>query len=305
MKTCIVTGGAGFIGSHIVDRLIQKQYRVVVIDNLSSGKKENLNPKAILYKLDIRNPQVLDIFQKEKPYAVFHFAAHIEARKSVEDPVLDALENIIGTLFVLEQCRKNKVKKIVFTSSGGEVYGDAKKIPTPESYDPNPISPYGVAKLAVEKYLKAYERLYAISPLTLRLGNVYGPRQNPKGEAGVVAIFTAAMLNREKLYIHGDGKQTKDYIFIDDVIDVVLKAFEQDATGVFNIGTQKETSVNDIFLQLKELTNSKIVPLYTLPPLILFRRGALSIAKARREFQWKPKASLKEGLRTTVEWFKK
>lgn len=305
MKTCLVTGGAGFIGSHVVDSLIQKGYKVCVVDNLSTGKKENLNPKATFYKADVQSPEISKIFKKEKPYAVFHFAAHIEARKSVEDPLADMKTNIGGTLSVLEQCRNYKVKRFIFASSGGEVYGDAKKVPTPETYDPAPVSPYGVAKLASEKYVKVYERLYSISSLILRLGNVYGPRQNPKGEAGVVAIFTGAMLQKTKFFIHGDGTQTKDYIFIDDVMDAIMRAFHQNKTGIFNIGTGKETSVNEIFLQLRALTYSKAHPAHVPPPLILFKRGALSIVKAKRQLHWEPKTALRDGLRRTVDWFKK
>ncbi|MBI1985038.1 MAG: GDP-mannose 4,6-dehydratase [Candidatus Wildermuthbacteria bacterium] len=305
MKTCLITGGAGFIGSHLADALIHKGYRVVIIDNLSTGRRENVNPKAFFHKTNIQNPRVSRIFQKEKPFAVFHFAAHIEARKSVGDPIADALSNICGTLSILEQCRKYNVKRFVFASSGGEVYGDAKDIPTPETYDPAPVSPYGVAKLAAEKYIEAYEKLYSISPLILRLGNVYGPRQNPKGEAGVVAIFTGAMLQKTGFFIHGDGKQTKDYIFIDDVIEAIMKAWRKNKSGIFNIGTGKETSVNEIFLQLRKLTRSETDPRHVSPPLILFRRGALSITKAKRQLHWKPKTVLEKGLYKTVAWFKK
>ncbi|MDO8577325.1 MAG: GDP-mannose 4,6-dehydratase [Candidatus Wildermuthbacteria bacterium] len=305
MKTCLVTGGAGFIGSHIADSLIQHGYRVCVVDNLSTGKKENLNPKARFYKADVQSPVVSKIFKKEKPCAVFHFAAHIEARQSVYDPVGDAKENILGTVSILEQCRKNNIQKIVFASSGGEVYGNATKIPTPETHGPNPISPYGVAKLAAEGYIKAYEKLYVISPLILRLANVYGPRQNPNGEAGVVAIFTNAMLQKTGFFIHGSGKQTKDYIFIDDAIGAIMKAFRENRSGVFNIGTGKETSVNEIFLQLRELTHWEGTVKHVSPSSILFPRGALSITKAKRQLRWKPKTTLKEGLHKTVAWFKK
>jgi UDP-glucose 4-epimerase len=303
-KTILVTGGAGFVGSYLVDRLIKENYRVVVIDNLSSGKKENLNQKAKFYKFDICNPKILSIFKKEKPEIVFHFAAHINARESVSDAVSDAKTNILGSLNVLESCRKCKVKKIIFASSGGEIYGAAKKIPTSENYPPSPLSPYGVGKLAVEKYLDSYFKIFKLPYLALRYGNIYGPRQNPKSEAGVVAIFTTKMLNNISPFIHGDGKQTKDYIFIEDAIDATFLSFKKDLKGVLNIGTGKEVSVLEIFHQIKKLTGSQIKEKYTPFPLGGFKRGCLSIQKAKKELNWRPKYSLKEGLKKTVEWFK-
>lgn len=304
-KKILVTGGAGFIGSHLTDRLIREGCKVVVIDNLSTGEKENLNRGARFYKADVLSSEIFKIFAKEKPEAVFHFAAHIEARMSVEDPVSDAKANILGTLNVLDACRKSGVKKIIFASSGGEIYGDAKEIPTPETYAPDPISPYGVAKLAVEGYLNSYFKIFKIPFISLRLGNVYGPRQNPKGEAGVIAIFTNKMLKKEEsLFIHGDGKQTKDYIFISDVIDASVLSFEKGLEGVLNIGTGKETSVMDIFSKIKKLTNSEIKAKHTAFPKIGFKRGCLSVKKAKKTLGWRPKINLEKGLEITVDWFK-
>lgn len=301
---CLVTGGAGFIGSHLVDKLIKEGYKVSVIDNLSGGRKENLNPRAKFYKFDICSPGISKIFKKEKPAFVFHFAAHIEARESVKDPIFDARTNIMGSINILANCQKFNVKKIIFASSGGEIYGDAKQIPTSEDYHPSPLSPYGVGKLAIEKYLNAYYRLFSLSYLALRFGNVYGPRQKPDGEAGVIAIFTNKMLKKEQPLIHGDGKQSKDYIFIEDAIEAVFLSFKNNLEGILNIGTGKETNVLEIFEKIKKLTKSTVKEKHTAFPACGFKRGCLSIKKAKKILGWQPKYSLEKGLEKTSEWFK-
>lgn len=304
IKKCLVTGGAGFIGSHLGDRLIQEGFQVVVIDDLSSGKKQNLNKKVKFYKIDIKNPKISEIFRKEKPEAVFHFAAHIEARESVRDPIFDAKVNILGSLNVLENCRKFNIKKIIFASSGGEIYGEAGKIPTPETFFPSPISPYGVGKLAVEGYLSSYSKIFKIPFISLRYGNVYGPRQNPYGEAGIVAIFTNKMLKNKEPLIHGDGKQTKDYIFIDDAIEATVLSFKKNFGGILNIATEKESSVLQIFYKIKELTQSEVKEKHVPLPSCSFKRGCLSIKKARKILGWQPKYTLDAGLERSVNWFK-
>jgi len=303
-KKILVTGGAGFIGSHLVDELIKEGHKVVVIDNLASGKKENLNPKIKFYKIDICNPKIFNIFKKEKPDFVFHFAAHIKARESIKKPISDAKVNILGSLNVLENCRKFNVKKIIFASSGGEIYGAAKKIPTPEDYITRPISPYGISKLTIEKYLDSYYRLFGLPYISLRYGNVYGPRQNQNSEAGVVAIFTNKILRNKQLFIHGDGNQTKDYIFIEDAIRATILSFEKDFKGILNIGTGKETSVLEIFHKIKQLTERQVKEKHVPFPLGGFRRGCLSIQKTKKELNWKPNYTLEEGIKKTVEWFK-
>lgn len=303
-RKILVTGGAGFIGSHTVDALIKERADVIVVDNLSRGKRENLNPRGRFYKMDICDPKISQIFKKEKPKIVFHYAAHTEARNSVENPIFDAKINILGSLNVLENCRRYKTKKIIFASSGGEIYGDAKEICTPEIYFPSPISPYGVAKLTIEKYLDSYYRLFKIPYIVLRYGNVYGPRQNPNGEAGVIAIFTNRMLKNQQPLIHGDGKQTKDYIFINDATDAAILAFRENLKGIFNIGTGEETSVLEIFNKIKKLTNSSVKEKYVPFPLCGFKRGCLSIKKTQKELNWRPQYSLDEGLKKTIEWFK-
>jgi len=300
----LITGGAGFIGSHIADFLLKNGSKVVVIDNLSGGNKKNVSPKARFYKADITSPGVSRIFKKEKPDVVFHFAAHIEARESAKDPAFDAKTNILGSLNILENCRKSGVKKIIFASSGGEVYGDAKIIPTPESYQPRPVSPYGIAKLTVEKYLEFYQKMHGIDFVALRYGNVYGPRQNPNGEAGVVAIFIDKMLKRKQPFIHGTGKQTKDYIFVDDAAAAAVSLAKKNFSGVVNIGTGKETSVMEIFNKLKNMTGSLATKKHTAFPTIGFKRGSLSVKKAGKIINFKPQYSLDEGLKKTADWFK-
>ncbi len=243
---CLVTGGAGFIGSHLVDALLKQGHKVVVVDNLSTGVKKNLNQSAIFYKADILGSKVGAIFKREKPEIVFHLAAHIEARESVKNPIFDAKINILGSINILENCRKYGMERVVFISSGGEIYGGAEVIPTPETCPLNPISPYGVAKLAVEKYLYSYCKMYGINSIVLRLANVYGPRQNPNGEAGVVAIFINKMLHNEQPFIHGDGRQTKDYIYIADVVEAIMLVMNKGIKTPVNVATGKETSVRNI-----------------------------------------------------------
>lgn len=302
---CLVTGGAGFIASHVVDALLELGNDVVIIDNLSTGKMKNINPSARLYECNIVDKEIEGIFEKEKPEIVFHFAAHIEARESVKDPIFDARINILGSLNILENCRKHGVRKIVFASSGGEIYGEADNIPTPEIYYPNPISPYGIAKLSVEKYLFSYYKMYGMDFVALRFGNVYGPRQNSHGEAGVIAIFINKMLLGEQPLIHGDGKQTKDYIFINDVVSAVLVTLGKDINEPVNVATAKETSVIEIFTQLSSLTDSNVEKKYVPLAPCSFPRGCLSIKKAEEILNWSPKYNLNQGLTLTVDWFKK
>jgi len=303
-KTILVTGGAGFIGSHFVDRLIKENYQVIVIDNLSTGKKENLNLKAKFYKIDIRSPKINQIFKKEKPEIVFHCAAQIDLRKSVENPIENAKINILGTLNLLENCKKYKIKKFIFASTGGAMYGEADVIPTPETYPEWPLSPYGIEKLTVEKYLNYYYKVFGLPFISLRLANVYGPRQNSKGEAGVVAIFCDKMLSGKQPIINDDGKQTRDFVFVDDVIEANILAMKKDKVGIFNIGTTKETSVNEIFKKLKKLTYSNCKKIHGLEKPGEQRRSCLNFHRAKKELGWQPKYSLDGGLKKTIEWFK-
>jgi len=299
----LVTGGAGFIGSHLVDKLIDHGDQVVVIDNLSTGRKENLNPKATFYGFDICSPDIVGIFQKEKPEIVFHLAAQISVRFSVEDPANDAKTNIIGSINVLENAKKYGIKKFIFASTGGVMYGDADIIPTPETYVARPLCPYGICKLSVEHYLDYYEKVFGLRYAALRFGNVYGPRQNEKGEAGVVAIFCGKMIAGLECLINGDGKQTRDYVYVKDIVAAAIAAMSDAVAGVYNIGTGKETDVNAIFAKLKKITGSRIEKIHGPVKKGEHRRGCLNSAKAAKDFGWWPKYDLDAGLKETAGWF--
>jgi len=301
----LITGGAGFIGSHVADLLIKNGFDVCIIDNLSSGKPENVNPKAIFYKCDIRDSKLSEIFQKERPQIVIHNAAQMSVRNSVDDPLNDASINIIGGLNVLEASRKTKVAKIIFASSGGVVYGEQQYFPADENHPTKPISPYGVAKLSFEKYLFYYNYIFGIKYICLRYANVYGLRQDPYGEAGVVAIFSKKLLNNEQPVINGDGKQTRDYVYVKDVATANLAAIRNDFTGEINIGTGIETDVNDIFNILKKAAGQKDLKEVHAPAKEgEQKRSVLSYKKAQEVLGWEPEMELKMGLVETYNWFK-
>jgi len=302
-KKALVTGGAGFIGSHLVDRLIKEGHKVIVVDNLSTGQEENLNPKAKFYKIDIRNSKLSRIFEKEKPDTVFHFAAQISVKESEKDPLNDADINILGALNVFENCRKYKIKKIIFASSAA-VYGDVKILPVKEDCSEEPSSPYGVAKLISEKYLNYFYNAYGLPFAALRFANVYGPRQNSKGEAGVIAIFCDKMLSKGKPIIYGSGRQTRDFIFVDDVIEANLLALEKNKAGIFNVGTGEETDINTIFRKLKALTDSGCREIHEYIQSAEPKRSCLNFQKAEKELGWQPRYSLDKGLKETIKWFK-
>jgi UDP-glucose 4-epimerase len=304
MIRVLVSGGAGFIGSHIVDALIKDGNDAVVIDNLSTGKKENLNPKARFYKVDIKDKKVEDIFKKEKPDYVCHQAAHIDLRASVKDPIFDAENNIIGSLNILENCVKYGVKKVVFASTGGAIYGDANIIPTQESYPAYPVSPYGVSKLSVENYLHYYFKIFKLPYAALRYANVYGPRQDSKGEAGVIAIFTEKMLIGGEPLIFGNGRQTRDYIFAGDVARANILALKNKKIGCYNVGTGVETSVNQIFRNLVKLTKADVKEKHVEAAKGEQKRSCLDASKIKKDFGWKVGTNLEDGLKITVEWFK-
>lgn len=300
----LVTGGAGFIGSHIVDALVKKGHHVVVVDNLSTGKKENVNADAVLIELDINDPEILEIFKREKIDVVFHVAAQIDVRKSVANPVDDARQNILGSINVLEACKTYGVKKIIFSSTGGAIYGDTDIIPTPETHIEQPISPYGIAKLAVEKYLHYYHVVHGLNYTILRYANVYGPRQNSKGEAGVVSIFCDQLVAGASPVINGDGTQTRDYVYVGDVVNANLVAFDANKIGKFNIGTGVETDINKLSALLIDALGALITFSHGPGKPGEQRRSLLDCSSAKKELGWQPIIELKEGLAKTLEYFK-
>ena len=300
----IVTGGAGFIGSNIVDTLLEMGMTPIVIDDLSTGKEENVNPDAIMYRQDTRDLEGLEkIFSNHKPDYVLHLAAQISVSRSVREPIYDESVNVKGTLNVLEMCHKYGVKKIVFTSSGGVMYGENPPFPTPESVCPDPVSPYGISKLAGEKYVRFYGFEKGLRYTILRYGNVYGPRQSPDGEAGVIAIFAKKMLNKEPVTINGDGEYIRDYIYVKDVVNANILSMENGDGEIFNIGTGTGKSVNDVFLSLKEHIYYDADPIYGPPRPGDLRKSILDISHAKEVLKWKPKYSFSEGLRETVKFF--
>ena len=301
----LVTGGAGFIGSHVVDRYVAEGHQVVVVDNLASGRREFVHPAAKLYRMDIRSTRLAEVFEAERPEVVNHHAAQPDVRRSVADPVLDASVNVLGALNLLACCRRFGVGRVIYAATGGAVYGDTTVVPTPEEHPSRPVSPYGISKLAVEHYLTCWDSLYGISGLALRYANVYGPRQNPLGEAGVVAIFARRLLRGEPAIINGDGTQTRDFVYVGDVAGANLRALEQgEVTGALNIGTGVETSVIDLFQRLRAATGGGEAR-HAPPKPGEQQRSALDIALAKRLLGWTPRVTLDEGLRHTVEHFRK
>jgi UDP-glucose 4-epimerase len=300
----LVTGGAGFIGSHLVDALIQRGYQVVVVDNLSTGRLENVNPAATFYKVDICSPKLKRIFGKERPELVNHQAAQTVIQKSMEDPVFDANQNILGSLNLILQCLRFGVKKIVYASSGGAVYGEPKYRPVDESHPINPISYYAISKHTVEHYLHLSHVENSLSYAVLRYSNVYGPRQSPKGEAGVVAIFTRQMLQGERPTIFGKGDKTRDYVYVADVVMANLLAMEKSINGVYNIGTGVETSDQEMFDLLVGLTGYQGNPHYAPVRKGEIYRICLDCSKAQKEIGWQPQFLLREGLRETVNYYR-
>jgi len=300
----LVTGGAGFIGSHLVDRLIQEGHEVVVVDNLSTGKRRNLNRAARFFKLDIQSWRLERVFRNERPNLVMHLAAQMDVRKSMEDPIFDAQVNVLGMLNVLQQAIKHGVRKVVFSSSGGAIYGEQEVYPAPESHVTRPLSPYGISKLCGEQYLSYYQRVSGLQIVSLRYANVYGPRQDPDGEAGVVAIFIQKLLNNEQAIVNGNGRQTRDFVYVEDVVEANLAVMGQEIQGTYNVGTGEETSINDLLRILVTHTSSTYKEVHGPAKSGEQVRSVIDSAKLRQELSWEPRTELSEGLKRTVDYFR-
>ena len=303
----LVTGGAGFIGSNLVDALLARGDRVTVVDDLSTGKQANLTGAiaagAELHVLDIRDAERLAaVVAAAAPDAIFHLAAQIDVRKSVDDPAWDATINVGGTINVLQAAHRHGVARVVNSSTGGAIYGDAQPLPSPETETPLPEAAYGQSKLAAEGYLGLYERLYGLSSVTLRYGNVYGPRQDPLGEAGVIAIFCGCLATGRQPTIFGDGKQTRDYVYVGDVVGANLLAVTSDASGPINIGTSRETSVLELVGVLGELAGVDDFTANFAPPRLgELARSCLAVGRARELLGWEPAVTIRDGLRMTLD----
>jgi UDP-glucose 4-epimerase len=300
----LVTGGAGFIGSHVCDVFLARGHEVVALDNLSSGKRENLDARVRLVDLDIRSPQAAQLILTEKPAVVCHLAAQMDVRRSVEDPKFDAEANILGMINLLEASRRSGVKKVIFSSTGGAIYGEQDVFPAPESHATRPVSPYGVSKAAGELYLGYYKAQYGLDYVALRYANVYGPRQNPHGEAGVVAIFSQRLVQGQACTIFGDGGQTRDFVYGPDVAQANYLAFESDHVGPVNIGTGVETDVNRLYELLAQAAGSPLKAEHAEGKPGEQRRSCIDNRLASKVLGWAPKVELREGLRNTIEFFR-
>jgi UDP-glucose 4-epimerase len=302
----LITGGAGFIGSHIVDALVAaNSYDLAVIDDLSSGKRERLDPSVRFHHADIRNAdEVRLVMDRERPEVLIHLAAQIDVRKSVVEPTFDAEVNIGGFLNLMEAGREKGLKRVIFASTGGAIYGEQETFPCDEQHRCRPLSPYGVSKLSTETYLFFYKMQYGIDYAALRYSNVYGPRQDPHGEAGVVAIFSGRMLAQQPCTIYGNGAQTRDYIYVGDVARANLAALNRSASGAFNVGTGRETSVNQLFAALARIARASGSPVFAPARRGEQLRSVISPARAATELGWRPEVALEEGLQRTLEFFK-
>ena len=302
----LVTGGAGFVGSHVVDRLLEDGHAVEVLDNLSTGRRERVNAKARLHVCDLRDGRLDEVVATTRPDSIVHVAAQAAVSRSVLDPRFDASVNVLGTIGLLEACRHASVRRVVYISTGGAGYGDTDVLPTPEDHPIRPSSPYGASKVSAERYVDCWAGLTGGRALTLRLANVFGPRQDPAGEAGVVAIFTSRLLADAPCVVNGDGEQTRDYVYVGDVADAVARAVASaDATGIANIGTGVETTVNELYRRLARLIGVSRTAEHGPAKPGEQRRSLLDAARAKSLLGWRPSTLLDEGLTQTVAWFRK
>ena len=300
----LITGGAGFIASHIADAFIADGHKVFILDNLATGFEININPKAVFIKADIGDKSLSSLFEKEKFDVVNHHAAQMDVRRSVADPAFDATTNILGTINLLQNCVRTGVKKFMFASTGGAVYGEQNYFPADENHPVAPLSPYGISKLAVEKYLFFYHTQYNLNYTILRYANIYGPRQNPFGEAGVIAIFSTKLLRGDQPVINGTGLQTRDYVFVGDVVKASLTTLKDEASDIYNIGTGIETDVNELFHIINNIAGKGLVEKHGPPAPGEQMRSVITSDKIFNKFNWRPTTKLEVGLKHTVNFFK-
>lgn len=300
----LITGGAGFIASNIADRYLELGHEVVIVDNLVTGKKENIPAAAAFYEMDICDERIKNVFEMEHPDMVSHHAAQMDVRKSVAEPVYDATVNILGSINLLQNAVRYKVKKFIFASTGGAVYGEQDYFPADENHPTRPVSPYGITKLAVEKYLYYYYLSYGLTCTIFRYGNVYGPRQNPHGEAGVVAIFAQKMLRKEQPVINGKGTQTRDYVYVGDVVKANELALNFGDNKIYNIGTGIETDVNALFAKLVQFMDHPVKEVHGPGQPGEQLRSVIDHSLIKKELGWEPSVDLDTGLQQTVAFFK-
>jgi len=300
----LVTGGAGFIASHVVDRFIEEGHEVVVVDNLSTGQRRNVNAAANFYNADIQGRWLERVFRRERPAVVCHHAAQIDVRRSVQDPFFDAQVNVMGTLKVFQNAVMYGVRKVIFASSGGAVYGEPQLLPVSEDHPTRPTSPYGINKAIGDEYLRYFRDSCGLEYVSLRYANVYGPRQDGNGEAGVVGIFSQKMLNGDQPVINGNGRQTRDFIYVDDIVEANVAALAKTAHGIYNVGTGQETSINELFGILAKLINPAVREVHGPAKKGEQQRIALDAGRLQRELEWETKVPLQDGLAKTVEYYR-
>ncbi|HZR83723.1 MAG TPA: NAD-dependent epimerase/dehydratase family protein [Candidatus Binatia bacterium] len=300
----LVTGGAGFIASHVAEAYVKAGHEVVVVDDLSSGKRHQVPASATFYRMDVQDPALRDVFARERPAILNHHAAQMDVRRSVADPAFDARVNLLGLINLLEAGRAAGLRRVLFASSGGAAYGEQEEFPASETHKLEPVSPYGVSKASSELYLSCYRAMYGIEFVAMRYANVYGPRQDPHGEAGVVAIFTQKLLAGEAPIINGDGKQTRDYVYVGDLVRANVALLDHPFTGPLNFGTGIETDVNEIFQLVREAVGADVPERHGPAKPGEQRRSVISPRRAQEVLGWKPEVPLGEGLRRTVDFFR-
>ncbi len=301
----LITGGAGFIASNVADAYLEAGHDVTILDDLSSGRRENIPSGARFHQMDLRDPAVGDLLAEERFEVINHHAAQMDVRRSVADPSFDASVNVLGFLNVMEAARRSGVRKIIFASTGGAIYGEQDYFPADEEHPLRPLSPYGITKLTTEKYLYFYRSVYGIDSVILRYANIYGPRQNPHGEAGVIAIFATRLIRREPTVINGDGKQTRDYVFVGDVVQANVHALGFQGSDIFNVGTGIEHDVNFLFRELAKTLRPDAPETHGPAKAGEQMRSVITSEKMFRTFGWRPRTTLEDGLRQTADWFRR